>query len=317
MKIEDIKTICVVGGGTMGRGIALQCATHGFKVNLWSRRMETVESAREWQRENLNQRVERGTLSEEAAQKMLSRISYTIDLEEAGGNADFVFEAVAEELELKRKVFSQLDDICPRHTILATNSSSIKSSLISDATNRADKVLNMHFGLVVEDGRLLEIMGNRWTSEETIELATALGHAIEMTVIRVRKEAIGFIYNRIWRAIKKAALDMVEMGIATIEDVDRAWMAARLGSEGPFIRMDKIGLDIVLSIERQWYQESGDLRDKPPEFLVEKVRKGELGVKTGKGFYTYPYPAYERPGWLKYGPKGNRQLQKTSTKKGG
>lgn len=299
MKIEDIKTICVVGGGTMGRRIALQCAAHGFKVNQWSRTMVTLTRAREWQRDTL--KVERGTLSEEAVEKILSRISYTTDLKEAAGNADFVFEAVPEKLELKRKVFGQLDDICPSHTILATNSSSIKSSLISDATNRADKVLDMHFGLVVEDGRQLEIMGNRWTSEETIELATALGHAIDMTVIRVRKEAIGFIYNRIWRAIKKAALDMVEMGIATVEDVDRAWMAARPGAEGPFIRMDKIGLDVVLAIERQWYQESGDPRDKPPEFLVEKVRKGELGVKTGKGFYTYPHPAYEEPSWLKYG----------------
>lgn len=299
MKIEDIKTICVVGGGTMGRRIALQCAAHGFKVNQWSRTMVTLTRAREWQRDTL--KVERGTLSEEAVEKILSRISYTTDLKEAAGNADFVFEAVPEKLELKRKVFGQLDDICPSHTILATNSSSIKSSLISDATNRADKVLDMHFGLVVEDGRQLEIMGNRWTSEETIELATALGHAIDMTVIRVRKEAIGFIYNRIWRAIKKAALNMVEMGVATVEDVDRAWMAARPGAEGPFIRMDKIGLDVVLAIERQWYQESGDPRDKPPEFLVEKVRKGELGVKTGKGFYTYPHPAYEEPGWLKYG----------------
>lgn len=290
MKIEDIKTICVVGAGTMGPRIALQCAVRGFKVRLVDIIAEKLRKAERWQLDNLNKRVMKGLLSEESVKKTLSRIMYFTDLDDAAGNVDYVIEAVPENLELKRKVFSQLDKVCPSHTILATNSSSIKSSLIADATERPDKVLNTHFGLVVDDGGLYEVMGSRWTSDETIQTAMVLGHTIGLAPILVRIEVIGFVYNRIWRAIKKAALDIVERGIATVEDVDRAWMAARPGDEGPFLRMDKIGLDVILAIEEQWYSESGDPRDKPPKFLVDKVNKCELGVKSGRGFYTYPNP---------------------------
>jgi 3-hydroxybutyryl-CoA dehydrogenase len=287
MEISDIKTICVVGAGTMGRRIALQCAIHNFKVNQWSRRMQTIFEAREWQRNTLYERVKKGSISPEEAEKILSRIKYTTNLKEAAENADFVFEAISEDIQTKREIFSQLDNICPNHTILATVSSSVKSSLIADATKRPDKVLNAHFTLAVEDNRLLEIMGSRWTSKETMETTIALGRALGMIVVCVKKEAVGLIFNRIWRAIKKAALDIVEMGIGTIEDVDTAWEAAT-GGEGPFKAMDKVGLDVILAIEWQWYRETKDPRDKPPKFLIEKVKKGELGVKTGKGFYTYP-----------------------------
>lgn len=301
VKIDDIKTICVVGAGTMGPRIALQCAIHGFMVNLVDIIAEKLKKAKKWQQDNINKRVIKEVLSEESVTKTMSRIIYFTDLNEAARNADYVIEAVTENLGIKRKVFAQLDKVCPNHTILATNSSSIKSSLIADATKRPDRVLNTHFGLVVEDGGLYEVMGSSWTSYETIQIAMALGHAIGLVPILVRKEAIGFVYNRIWRAIKKAALDIVERGITTVEDVDRAWMAARPGGEGPFIRMDKIGLDVILAIEEQWYNESGDPCDKPPKFLIDKVKKGELGVKSGRGFYTYPNPAYENSGWLKHG----------------
>jgi 3-hydroxybutyryl-CoA dehydrogenase len=269
----------------MGRRIALQCAVHGFKVNLWSRTEKTLKEAQEWQRRSLSKRAAKGGITEDI-DKILLRINYTTDLEEAAKNADFVFEAAAEDLELKRKVFAQLDEICPPHTILSTNSSSIKSSLIADATKRPDKVLNAHFALRIEDNCLLEVMGNPWTSEKTIELTTALGQAIKMVVVRARKEVSGLILNRMLRALLNSALDIAEMGIATPEEVDKTWSVAT-GMLGPFTIMDLIGLDVVLSVEKLWYQETGDPRDKPHEILVEKVKKGELGLKTGKGFYTY------------------------------
>jgi len=282
---DIIKTICVVGAGTMGRRIALQCAVHGFKVNLWSRTEKTLKEAQEWQRRSLSKRAAKGGITEDI-DKILLRINYTTDLKEAAKNADFVFEAAAEDLELKRKVFAQLDEICPPHTILSTNSSSIKSSLIADATKRPDKVLNAHFALRIEDNCLLEIMGNPWTSEKTIELTTALGQAIKMVVVRAKKEVSGLILNRMLRALLNSALGIAEMGIATPEEVDKTWSVAT-GMLGPFTIMDLIGLDVVLSVEKLWHQETGDPRDKPHEILVEKVKKGELGLKTGKGFYTY------------------------------
>jgi 3-hydroxybutyryl-CoA dehydrogenase len=283
---EIIKTICVVGAGTMGRRIALQCAVHGFKVNIWSRTEKTLKEAQEWQRRSLSKRAKKGEFPEEEIEKMLSRINYTTDLKKAAENADFVFEASSEDLEVKRKIFAQLDEFCPRHAILSTNSSSIKSSLIADATKRPDKVLNAHFALRIEDNCLLELMGNPSTSERTIELAAALGQAIKMVVVRARKEVSGLILNRMLRALLNSALDIAEMGIATPEEVDKTWSVAT-GMLGPFTIMDLIGLDVVLSVEKLWHQETGDPRDKPREILIEKVKKGELGLKTGKGFYTY------------------------------
>ncbi|MEM3797927.1 MAG: 3-hydroxyacyl-CoA dehydrogenase NAD-binding domain-containing protein [Candidatus Bathyarchaeia archaeon] len=283
---ELIKTVCVVGAGTMGRRIALQCAVHGFRVNLWSRTSKTLQEAMEWQKKALLKRVKKGMLSEGDVEKVLSRINCTTDLREAAGNADFVFEAASEDIGVKHKIFAQLDEICPSHTILSTNSSSIKSSLIADATKRPDKVLNVHFALRVEDNCLLEIMGNPWTSEETIELATALGQAMKMVVVRARKEVVGIILNRMLRGLLNAALELVEMGVATPEEVDKTWSVAS-GMMGPFALMDLIGLDVVLAVEKVWYQETGDPRDKPRKILVDKVERGELGVKTGKGFYIY------------------------------
>lgn len=283
---EIIKIICVVGAGTMGRRIALQCAVHGFKVNLWSRTTATLQEAREWQAKALHKRVKKGMFSDEDIEKTLARINYTTDLKEAVKNADFIFEAASEDLEVKRKIFAQLDEICPEHTILSTNSSSIKSSLIADATKRPDKVLNAHFALRIEDNCLLELMGNRWTSEKIMELATAFGQAIGMVVVRARKEVTGIILNRMLRGILNAALEIMEVGTASPEEVDKAWSVAS-GMMGPFALMDLIGLDVVLAVEKLWYQETKNLRDKPRRILVEKVTKGELGVKTGKGFYTY------------------------------
>jgi 3-hydroxybutyryl-CoA dehydrogenase len=290
METEDvkktIKTICVIGAGTMGKRIALQCAVHGFKVNLWSRTTETLQKARGWQIKALQKRSEKGPFTKEDMERTLSRINYTTDLKMAAENADFIFEAVSENIEAKRKIFAQLDEICPEYTILSTNSSSIKSSLIADATKRPNKILNAHFALRVEDNCLLELMGNQWASEKTMELATALGQAIGMVVVRARKEVTGIILNRMLRGMLKAALEIVELGIATYEDVDKVW-AVGTGMMGPFALMDLIGLDVVLEVEKFWYQETGDPKNKPNEILARKVANGELGVKTGKGFYNY------------------------------
>ncbi len=305
MAIDEIKRICVVGAGTMGHQIALQCATHNYDVDLVETSEEILGIARETIRKVLEERVNRGEISSDSMEKALSKISYSTDLEKAAGDADFVIEAVYEDVEVKRQVFSQLDRICPSHTILATNSSSIRCSLIVDATKRPEKVLNMHFLNPVWVRPLVEVMGSRSTSEESIETTVQLGQRIGLTPVTVNGEATGYVFNRLWRAIKKASLHLVDKGYASFEDVDRAFMIGIPAPFGPFMGMDTIGLDVILAIEEQWYRESGDESDKPPKILVEKVKKGELGVKTGKGFYQYPNPSFQRPGWLK------RESQKT------
>ena len=302
MSIGEIRKICVVGAGTMGHQIALQCATYKYDVYLVETNEEILHNAQEKIREILKERVDSGEISSESMEKALSKIRYTKDLEKAAVNADFVIEAVYEDVEVKRKVFSQLDRTFPSHVILTTNSSSIRCSLIADATKRPEKVLNMHFLNPVWVRPLVEIMGSSSTSEESIETTVQLGQRIGLIPIRVKGEVTGYVFNRLWRAIKKASLYLVDKGYASFEDVDRAFMTGIPAPFGPFMGMDTVGLDVILAIEEQWYRESGDESDKPPKILVEKVKKGELGVKTGKGFYQYPNPSFKRPGWLKREP---------------
>jgi len=299
MEVDKIKKICVVGAGTMGHQIALQCAVHNYDVHLVDISREALVKAQEKIRKVLEEKAGLGEISSDSMQKALSRISYTTDLENVAGEADFVIEAVPEDVEIKRQVFSKLDSIYPSHIILATNSSSIRCSLLADATERPEKVVNMHFINPVWIRPLVEVMGSTGTSEESIKTTVELGKRIGLTPVVVNGEVTGYIFNRLWRAIKKAALYIVDKGYASVEDVDRAFIIGIPAPGGPFMAMDAIGLDVILAIEEQWYKESGDESDKPPKILVEKVKKGELGVKTGKGFYQYPNPSFERPGWLK------------------
>jgi len=287
MEIDEIKKICVVGAGTMGHQIALQCAVHNYDVHLVDNSKDALAKAQEKIRKVLEEGASRGEISSDSMQKALSRISCTTALEKAAGDADFVIEAVSEDVEIKRQVFSQLDRICPSHAIFATNSSSIRCSLLADATRRPEKVVNMHFLHPIWVRPLVEVMGSPDTSEESIRTTVELGKRIGLTPVVVNGEVTGYIFNRLWRAIKKAALHIVDKGYASVEDVDRAFMIGIPAPFGPFMGMDAVGLDVILAIEEQWYKESGDESDKPPKILVEKVRKGELGVKTGKGFYQY------------------------------
>ena len=299
MKIEKVRRILVVGAGTMGHQIALQCATHGYMVHLVDVSKEALARAQEKIRAVLEGRTSRGEITSNSMQESLSRISYTTDLEKAAAEADFVIEAVLESVKVKRQVFSQLDRVCPPHTILATNSSSIKCSALADATKRPEKMLNTHFLNPVWVRPVVEVMGSIKTSKETIQTTVQLGKGIGLTPVTVNGEVTGYIFNRLWRAIKKASLYIVDKGYASFEDVDRAFMIGMPTQDGPFMLMDMVGLDVILAIEEQWYKESGDESDRPPKVLVEKVKKGELGVKAGKGFYQYPNPSFKKPGWLK------------------
>ncbi|MCW4036447.1 MAG: 3-hydroxyacyl-CoA dehydrogenase family protein, partial [Candidatus Bathyarchaeota archaeon] len=197
--------------------------------------------------------------------------------------------------------FRRLDNVCDEHTILATNSSSIRVSMIEGATGRPDRVINMHFYSFPSRRSIVELMRGASTSDETMERARRFAIEIGMVPIKVMKESTGFVFNRVWRAIKRECLHLVDDGIASFEDVDRIWMILYDREIGPFGMMDRIGLDVVRDIEMVYYGESGDERDRPPRLLLEKIERGELGVKTGKGFYTYPEPAFQDPSWLRKG----------------
>lgn len=292
-------TVAVLGAGTMGWQISLQCATHGLATWLTDSAPPALVRARKEIGAKLDEWVAEGRLSREERAATLGRLHLSPDLAETVAGAELVIEAIVEEVPAKRTLFATLDQRCPPEVILATNSSSIRSRLLADATHRPDKVLNLHFLRRPWDRPILEVMSCGQTSDETLARGAAFARQLGLVPIRVRKEATGYVFNRLWRAVKKEALFMAREGIAPIEDIDRAFILGFGTKAGPFMLMDQVGLDVTRDIERQWYAESGDERDQPPEFLETWVQEGRLGVKSGRGFYTYPHPAFERPEWLR------------------
>ena len=230
----------------------------------------------------------------------LARIAYEADLELALREADLAIEAVPEKLELKRVVFAQIDRYLPENAIIASNSSSIRVSLIEDATDRAEQVANLHFYLPVWDSPMVEVGAGSVTRSDVLDALCEFASAIGILPLRVRRESTGFIFNRVWRAVKKEVMKVADSGVASIEDIDRAWMI-KFGSEmlPPFAQMDRIGLDVIRDIELRYAEESGDRSDLPLPILTEKVDRGELGVKSGRGFYRYPDPAFAAADFLR------------------
>jgi 3-hydroxybutyryl-CoA dehydrogenase len=294
-----MKTICIAGAGFMGAQIGLQCAIHGYDVQLVDASTEALQQAMHSHAKELDGRVEQGQITVQEKWATLGRIRATITLQEGAADADLVIEAVPERVDVKRRVFSELDRVCPPHTILATKSSSIRVSLLEDATGRPDRVLNLHFYATVWVRPMVDIQRGTQTSDETFERGRQFVRSIGCTPLLVQQESTGFVFNRVWRAVKRECLHLVDDGVASFEDVDRAWMIFNGAPIGPFGLMDMIGLDVIRDIELVYHAESGDARDAPPRLLLDKIERGELGVKTGKGFYDYPNPAFEDPSWLK------------------
>jgi 3-hydroxybutyryl-CoA dehydrogenase len=290
--MDGIERVCVFGAGTLGWQIALQCASHAHTVNLYDLSPVALRNAEQHISNELESWVDAGSISAEAKKSTVRQIRFEQDPKKAISGVDLVIEAVPEKLELKRRVFGELDAMCDTDTVISTNNSSIRVSLIEDATKRRDRVLNTHFYSNPWRSRIVELMKGRMTSDETMTRVGGFMRSIGMLPLVVRKESTGFIFNRVWRAVKRECLHLVDDGVASYEDVDRAWMSYYGTKMGPFGLMDKVGLDVVRDIENVYYGESGDPRDAPPRLLLEKIERGELGMKTGRGFYSYPNPAF-------------------------
>ena len=287
MKIEDIKNICVVGAGNMGHQIALKAALSGYKVTCTDVSEEVLRKAEQFANNYLAERVEKGKLNKEKAEMAREKISFSSSLIDAAEDADYVIEAVIEKIDIKRKIFSQLDEICKPDTILATNSSSIVSSKLADATSRPDKVVNMHFFNPALAMKLVEVVKGPHVSDETAEITMELSRRLEKKPVLLKKEIYGFLVNRILEAINKEALFLLDQGIANAEDIDTAVVNALGHPMGPFTLMAFSGIDLLYHIFMEHYHESQNPADKPSPSIVEKYALGEFGRKTGKGFYDY------------------------------
>lgn len=287
MNVDDIRSLCVVGAGQMGAQIALQAALAGLDATLHDLSAEQLERATAENRKQLARRVEKGKLEAGAMAAALARVRPTSDLAEAARGADFVIEAVVEKLDVKRAVFAELDRLTPPHAILATNSSYLGNSQIADATTRPEKVVNMHFFFPPLVMRLVEVVRGERTSDETLEVTAALARRLGKEPAVLNKELPGFLVNRILRAISNEAYFLLESGVASFADIDRACELGLNHPMGPFKLGDFSGLDVGYNARLEVYRKSGREEDRPAPSLERRVLRGDLGRKSGRGFYDY------------------------------
>ncbi len=299
MATQKIRNVAVVGTGTLGFQIAVQTAYYGYKVTAYDQDAQVFKRMVEITQSRIKNSGRKPTPAFENLAETSRKVILCSSLEEALCDVDLVIEAVPEDVSIKRKVFEKLDALAPERAILATNSSSIPISKIESATTRPEKCLNIHFyGLDTKQG-MADVMGGTRTSAETFEMGREWVRSVGCAPLAVKKESLGFCFNRVWRAVKRETLHMWADGVADFQDIDRGWMIFTGMPQGPFGMMDNIGLDVIYAIEMVYYEESRDIKDHPPEQLKVMIDRNELGIKTGKGFYTYPNPEYRDSHFLK------------------
>jgi 3-hydroxybutyryl-CoA dehydrogenase len=280
-----IEKIAVIGAGTMGHGIAQVAAQAGFDVLLEDVGEEVVARGLARVEDNLKKGVERGKVAGDDMRAALSRIRPSTSLDDASA-ADLVVEAVVEKLDAKRELFARLDGICKPEAVLATNTSSLSIAAIASATSRADRVIGMHFFNPVHIMRLVEVVVSAETSKETLAAALAVAARMGKEAITV-KDAPGFATSRLGVALGLEAMRMLEQGVASAEDIDKAMVLGYNHPMGPLRLTDLVGLDIRLNIAEYLFKMLGSEVFHPPEILKSKVAEGKLGKKTGEGFYKW------------------------------
>ena len=279
--------LSVIGAGSMGAQIAQQAALHGLEVILNDTSAEQLRKAADSNRGHVMRRVEKGKLSEPDAVAALERVRQTTDLAEAARGADFVIEAVFEDLGVKRATFAELDRLAPVGAVLASNSSTMGISKIADATSRPERCVNMHFFYPVLVMDLVEVVRGPLTSGATTERAMAMARAMGRTPVLINKEIDGFIVNRILHAATQEAYRLFDAGVADFEDIDVAVEKGLNWPMGPFRLGDFSGLDVTYNARLHMFKATGDERYRPSPQLEAKVKAGKLGRKTGEGWYRY------------------------------
>jgi len=280
-----IKKVGVVGCGLMGSGVALVCARSGYQVIASEINSELLNEGLFTIGQFLAGSVEKGKLSQEDKETILSRIKGTTNLSEFA-DCDLVIEAIIENMELKKKIFAELDKICRKDAILATNTSSMCVVEIASATNRLDKVLGLHFFNPAPIMKLMEIVTTIATSEETLKIGKEFGESLGKTVV-IAKDTPGFIVNRLLTPFTLNAMRMLESGIATRDDIDSAVKLGLNHPMGPLELADLIGLDTIYNSASARYEELRDPQLIPPIILKRMIGAGWFGRKVGKGFYEW------------------------------
>lgn len=279
-------SVFVIGAGLMGSGIAQVSAQAGYETKLFDIKGEALESAVESIKKSYNKFLSKGKLTEQQVEKALSNLSTTHQIEDAK-NYDLVIEAVFEDVGLKQTLFRQLDELCKPDAILATNTSAIAISKIASATKRPGQVVGLHFFSPVPLMKLVEVVSGIKTSEETINLVTAVAQDFKKTPVLVKKDFGGFIVNRIYLPYIRMALLTLTEGVANIEEIDKGIKLGLGYPMGPFELGDMVGWDVMYNAMNAIYKDTDDTAFAPPLLLKRLVDAGVLGQKTGEGFYLY------------------------------
>lgn len=285
--MTTVNHVVVVGAGAMGSQIGMVCALAGLAATVTDIAEPSLAKAEADLRSRLSRDVEKGRRDPSDVEAAFGRLSFTTDLAAAASTADYVIEAAVERLDIKRALFADLDRSAPPHTILATNSSSIVSSRIADATGRPDKVCNLHFFNPALIMTCVEVVRGPDTSDDTVATSIDLTERLGKTPVVLNREIPGFIANRILNAVRDEAIHLLENGVASVADIDTACRTALGYPMGPFELMDLTGIDIGYLTKQDRFAQTGDPKDRPSASVTALVERGELGRKTGQGWYTY------------------------------
>jgi 3-hydroxybutyryl-CoA dehydrogenase len=283
---DEIRKIAVIGAGTMGAGIAQTCAAAGFQVSMRDIEQRLVDGGFRRIREPLAKRVEKGKMTQAEVDGLLVRIHGTVDLKEALAGAQVVIEAVFEKMQIKREIYAEMDRLAPPDVVFASNTSSLSITEMANVTTRADRVVGMHFFNPAPVMKLVEVIRGSETSDATVALVKDLCLRLGKEPVEV-KESPGFVVNRLLVPMMNEAFNLLQEGIASPEDIDKAMKLGTNMPMGPFELADYTGLDIGLDVMEVLYRETGDSKFRPSLLLRKYVRAGRLGRKTGRGVYDY------------------------------
>jgi len=303
MRPEDIKRVLVIGAGTMGPEVAAQCGLHGLDVvvhDIDPRQLAGVSGRVEalWA-----EQVRAGRATPEQVAAARPRIATSLDPAAAAHEVDVISECVSENLKLKRQVLARFSRLCPARTIVTTGTSYFLPSMLMRAVERPERFAAWHFHVPAWYANAVDIMPHPGTAPETVHVLERISRGIGQVPIVARKENHGYVFNAMLRELLAAALGLAAGGVASVEDVDRAWMVVTKMGIGPFGLIDNIGLDTVHDIVSFWGAATGDPRARQnAEFLAARIAAAGRGMKSGSGFYTYPNPAFTQPGFLSRGP---------------
>jgi len=297
----DINNVTIAGAGVLGAQIAWQTAFMGFNVIVYGPSNKGLERCRKSHQQFAELFMKTRGASQQDIDQTHSRLSYTTSLADAVKDADIISESIPEDVEVKKRFYTELAKVAAAKTIFTTNSSTTLPSEYAEETGRPGKFVALHFANGIWDANIGEVMGHAGTDQETFDRVVEFAREIGMVPIPIHKEQNGYVLNSLLIPLLSAAGDLLFKGVADVESIDKTWMISTGAKMGPFGIMDVIGMKTMYNIDKLWGEKLGDenLLARAKMIKENYIDKGKMGVSTGEGFYTYPNPGYENPEFIK------------------